>query len=246
MDWGIRGVEEASKRGDVIVVVDVLSFSSAITTAIHYGAIIYPYSGRGDIKAFGKMVHAEVLLERKEARYLGRPSLSPPSFKSRQHKGKKFVLSSFNGAACSRVPQKVPALLIGCLLNASSVSTLANKLGKDLHSNITVIACGERWSNVTRKEQKELRPAVEDYLGAGAILEKLKGSKSPESELCINAFRKSKKGLKKLLWNCSSGKELREFGFDEDVIFASQVDTYKDVPVLVQEDLDKSYFRSYS
>lgn len=43
LEWGQRGAREASGRGDIIIIVDVLSFSSTVVTALDYGAEIFPY-----------------------------------------------------------------------------------------------------------------------------------------------------------------------------------------------------------
>ncbi|MBS4192756.1 hypothetical protein KHA94_21735 [Bacillus sp. FJAT-49705] len=42
VEWGIRGARNAAERGDIIIIVDVLSFSSTVISAVNYGAIIYP------------------------------------------------------------------------------------------------------------------------------------------------------------------------------------------------------------
>jgi hypothetical protein len=68
-----------------------------------------------------------------------------------------------------------------------------------------------------------LRPAIEDYLGAGAILAQLSGSKSPEAEVCINAFRNSKQDPARLIWNSGSSRELRQRGFEHDVAHSSRL-----------------------
>jgi hypothetical protein len=36
--WGQRGGQEAAERGDILVVVDTLRFSTAAATAVHHGA----------------------------------------------------------------------------------------------------------------------------------------------------------------------------------------------------------------
>src|SRR5450432_513031 len=43
LEWGIRGVEELAPISDVIIIVDVLSFSTCVDIATKNGAIIYPY-----------------------------------------------------------------------------------------------------------------------------------------------------------------------------------------------------------
>jgi 2-phosphosulfolactate phosphatase len=232
VEWGQRGAREAAARGDITIVVDILSFSSAVVSAVHHGAVIFPYPPplNEQAEAYAAEVGAELLLGRAEAAKLGRPSLSPVSF-GPHHEGKKYVMCSLNGAVCSWTAAKVPALLIGSLLNASAVAEVANRLQAERGATITVVPCGETWGDV-REGENRLRPAIEDYLGAGAILSRLNGSKSPEAEVCIGAFRHAEPRLRELLWDCGSGRELRESGFEEDVAHASRVDAYPTVPML--------------
>ena len=244
MDWGARGAKEASERGDIIIVVDVLSFSSAITNAVHNGVVIYPFPRTGDINEYGKLVDAEVcILERSRARELGLPSLSATSF-NESHRGKKYIVSSINGATCVKAANERNFIFIGCLLNAQAIANVVNQIQKEKKLNITVVACGERWSGIN-DEPKELRPSIEDNLGAGAILELLGGSKSPEARVCISAYQNSKTELKELIVDSSSGRELKAMEFSEDVDFCSQINIYKEVPVLVQDAKGYSFFKNY-
>ncbi|MGV3467426.1 MAG: 2-phosphosulfolactate phosphatase [Heyndrickxia sp.] len=232
MEWGSRGAREAAERGDIIIIVDVLSFSTTVTTAIHHGAIIFPYPAYKDGKEsnYAKEVGAELIFGRAESMKLGNPPL-PPIIYKHIHKHKKYVLCSLNGALCSWVAAKVPALLVGSLLNASAVAAFANKMQAQTGAAITVIACGEQWEEVMDGENK-LRPAIEDYLGAGAILSKLNGGKSPEADLCVNAFKGVEGRVKELMMDCGSGRELILRGFEQDVIHAAQMDVFKNVPIL--------------
>jgi 2-phosphosulfolactate phosphatase len=173
VEWGLLGARDAAERGDITIIVDVLSFSSTVVTAVNVGATIFPHPPplNDQAKAFADKVEAELISGREEAARLGKPSLSPVSFEP-VHTGKKFVLCSSNGAACTFIASKVPALLIGCLLNASAVAQVANQLHLETGANVTVISCGEQWDDV-RNGENRLRPSLEDYLGAGAILSKL-------------------------------------------------------------------------
>jgi 2-phosphosulfolactate phosphatase len=99
------------------------------------------------------------------------------------------------------------------------------------NANIIVVACGEQWADATEHENK-LRPGIEDYLGAGLILSKLAGSKSPEAEACIGAYDYSKHKIQELVWESASGRELRERGFGQDVTYCSQIDQFDVVPTL--------------
>jgi 2-phosphosulfolactate phosphatase len=81
----------------------------------------------------------------------------------------------------------------------------------------------------------KIRPAIEDYLGAGAIIEKLKGTKSVEARLCMSTFGQAKSHLREFIWDCGSGRELRERGFSEDVEHCAALDCFHTVPVLIQK-----------
>src|SRR5436305_1051829 len=72
-------------------------------------------------------------------------------------------------------------LIAGALLNAAAVAGyLADLLALDANTAITALASGERWQ--TPSEDGDLRFALEDYLGAGAILSGLPASlQSPEA-----------------------------------------------------------------
>jgi len=230
VEWGKRGAREAAERGDIAIIVDVLSFSSTVVSALYQGAIIYPYPPNLDGKHYSESIGAEYILGRNEAAILGRATLSPISF-NQSHAKTKYVLCSLNGAFCSWIAAKVPALLIGSILNASSVAAFANQLKKQIKANITIIPCGEVWNEVQENEDA-LRPSIEDYLGAGAILAELEGTKSPEAEVCIGAYLHSKERINELIWECGSGRELRIKGFEQDVLHCSRLNSYKVVPIL--------------
>lgn len=233
VEWGRRGAREAAERGDIVIIVDVLSFSSTVITALRNGALIYPYPRNLDGKMYAEEIGAKFILGRAEAVKIGTPTLSPVSFGKNQ-RDKKYVLTSLNGAFCTWIATKVPVLFIGSLLNAKSVAEAANQVQKETSANITVIPCGEQWSHI-REHEDSLRPAIEDYLGAGAIVSYLAGSKSPEAELCMASFLHSKVKLGEVIWDCGSGRELRGRGFEEDVKHCSRLNVYQTVPVLNQD-----------
>jgi 2-phosphosulfolactate phosphatase len=227
MEWGPRGARDAAERGEVVIVVDVLRFSSATVTAVQYGAWIYPLPWEGDAEAYARHVGAEVAQGREGGR-----SLSPLSF-GPSDAGRRFVLRSPNGAAAaSAAAARGARLLVGCLLNATGVAAEAERLRRLAGACVTVVPCGEQWADAAPNEQR-LRPCVEDYLGAGAILARLGGNLSPEAEVCAEAFRGARLRLAELIWECGSGRELRERGFGEDVRHSAQLDRYAAVPMLL-------------
>ena len=87
-----------------------------------------------------------------------------------------------------------------------------------LGSSFNVIPAGERWPDGS------LRPALEDWLGAGAILQWLPGSRSPEVESAIALFERHRETLVESLEQCGSGRELAERGHTNDKFIAGQLD----------------------
>ena len=114
--------------------------------------------------------------------------------------------------------------MAGCLRNARAVAVRAQALGQQ----IGVIAAGERW-----KKDGLLRPAIEDLIGAGAIIAELAGRRSPEAETAVAAFQNAESDLLDVLSRCGSGKELIGRGFAEDVRLASELNVSDAAPLLV-------------
>lgn len=234
LEWGRRGVAEAAARGDILVIVDVLSFSSATITAIAHGGTILPCPLEADTEELARRVGGVVAVRRREVPERGRFSLSPATFLELEA-GTRVVLASPNGATCSHYGQAVSHLLVGALLNARAVaSALALLLAEDEGRAVSVIACGERWSDPS--EDGALRFALEDYLGAGAILAnlaKITGlTQSPEARVCAGAFQQAQEQLRELLLHSYSGQELTGVGFAQDVEHAARLDLYTSVPVM--------------
>ena len=98
---------------------------------------------------------------------------------------------------------------------------------KQYGTRIAVIAAGEKWP-----EDGSLRPALEDLLGAGAIISHLSGSISPEAASARMAFLELQSELLSGLLNCASGKERIEMGYSEDVRLAAELDVDDCAPVL--------------
>jgi 2-phosphosulfolactate phosphatase len=222
-------VRRADERGDVLVIVDVLSFSTAVVTAVGRGAYIYPCSSHQRAAKVTAQVGGEAAVRRTEVPTKGRFSLSPLTFEQVEP-GTKVAVASPNGAACARHGRRVPFLLAGCLLNAAAVSKTVAEILARTDLAVTVIACGERERLPAGKSV--IRWAVEDYLGAGAILSHLPYDKSPDAVVCEGAFQSCREIVGKIITGCESGRELVEWGFGGDVEFAVRFNVSDCVPVL--------------
>jgi 2-phosphosulfolactate phosphatase len=215
--WGEQGVAQWAPISDVVIIVDVWSFSTSADIATSRGAVIFP-SRRHDAPTavFAASVGAIVAVWRGEPGY----SLSPQSLLHLPI-GTRLVLPSPNGATLTVGTGKVPTLA-GCLRNAQAVAVAAQRYGQ----RIAVVPAVARWPS-----DGSLRPAFEDWVGAGAIISALEGTRSPEAQAASSTFRGVQAHLAGLLQSCGSGQELLARGFAQDVALASAFNVSRCVPV---------------
>lgn len=224
-DWGMNGVLNLAPVSDVVIIVDVLSFSTAVDIALSRGAIVYPCENRDEKAAeLARLKGAFLAVPRKDMTSDSPYSLSPESL-TRLPNGSSLVLPSLNGATLTLEAVKhCKNVITGCLRNASSIAHKAESIGPV----VSVIAAGERWND----ENNSLRPALEDIFGAGAILTEFgERSLSPESTGAVGLYEKLKFDPEMYLLDSVSGRELVKTGFRSDVEIASQLNVSKCVPV---------------
>lgn len=222
LEWGQQGVALLAPISNVVIIVDVLSFSTSVEIAVGRGATIFPYAGpRNGVEAYAARVRAAVTMPVRDKRHC---SLSPASL-LQVKRGTRLVLPSPNGSTLSLAAKPAP-VLAGCLRNAQAVARAASEYG----TKIAVIAAGERW-----RDDYSLRPSFEDLVGAGAIIDALPGHRSPEAMSAVWAFRSARDRIGDHLRQCGSGKELIERGFATDVRLAAEVDVSEGVPLLVND-----------
>jgi 2-phosphosulfolactate phosphatase len=77
-----------------------------------------------------------------------------------------------------------------------------------------------------------LRPALEDHLGAGAVISALGGSQSPEAEAAAALWDSFEPDVARLLRATASGQELEARGWSDDLTFACEVGASSCVPIL--------------
>ena len=114
-------------------------------------------------------------------------------------------------------------VVAACLRNAAAVSAWLNARAT---TTVTVIACGERWHDGS------LRPALEDHLGAGAVIAGLDGDRSPEAQAAAAVWRDVEGRVGEALRACSSGREQQQRGWADDLRYAEAVNASSRVPVL--------------
>jgi 2-phosphosulfolactate phosphatase len=211
-DWGPEAARRLAPEVEVLVVVDVLSFTTTVTIAAERGARIRPATDHQAAAGDGTETIAG-------PRGGAGPSLSPVSMLELTQ-GQTVVLASPNGAACSLAaiganPQV--RLLAGCLRNAAATADLAARSG----ATVAVVAAGERWPD----DDGAQRPAVEDLIGAGAVLTLLgSDNPSPEARAAMAAFAAVAADPAAAIAGSASGRQLHHQGFGGDVDLAGLLD----------------------
>jgi|GEM_PF-703370 len=240
VEWGATGARLGAARGDVIVVVDILSFSTTLAIAVSRDFSCLVFSP-AEVAALGGIEQAAA---RFGARPLSRQRLVPPGQLSISPAslltavpGQRVLFTSLNGAAVTAAAAAAPALLVGSLRNASATATAtALLLSQGLAGRVTVVPCGERWGPV-EPDAPGWRPALEDWLGAGLICARLAEhglTLSAEAGAAAAAWTgQDIRTGPNLLTSCVSARELRARGFSQDVTLALSVDVSERVPTRV-------------
>ncbi|PSS43070.1 phosphosulfolactate phosphohydrolase [Arthrobacter woluwensis] len=231
LEWGLRGAQAVLPGAGAAVVVDTLSFSTAVSVGVEAGLAVLPFRaapGDGELHDAAARLAEERGALLAAPRSLSRLSLSPSSIRAHAvaHAGRELVLPSPNGSAISEhLAGRVPDLLAGTLRNAGATAAW---LGRHVPPSavVVVVAAGERWPGGA------LRPAVEDQLGAGAVLAALLRSApgrtreqlSPEARAAVAVFEAFREELPTELAESASGSELVLRGFGSDVDLAAELD----------------------
>ncbi|RJO70935.1 hypothetical protein D5S18_27560 [Nocardia panacis] len=230
LEWGLAGATTLAAECVAIVVVDVLSFTTAVSVAVDAGMAVLPYPWRDSAADFAREAGAELAVGRSSVSLEQPWSLSPAALR-RAPAAKRLVLPSPNGSAISSAVDGIP-VVASCLRNASSVGSWILEQGwGTVESPIAVIAAGEHWPG------GQLRPAIEDWFGAAAVIAALAqggaDSLSPEA-LSACASYQGISDLPALIRESSSARELSSHGFGADVDIALELDASRSVPALLE------------
>jgi len=185
LEWGIDGLARL-EPADIVVVVDVLRFTTAAA----------------DAAARGEKLRLD-------------------------HGG------SVNGAPLAAAATGA-LVLAGSLRNAGAVARaiLAEQQRLGGRVSIAVLPAGER----AKDAADAIRFAIEDQLGAGAIIAALSDLGidhiSPEAAVACESFRALRGAVRHLLTASGSGLELIERGLRDEVVHAAEIDAVDAVPVL--------------
>ncbi|GIF66571.1 hypothetical protein Ais01nite_46060 [Asanoa ishikariensis] len=221
-EWGPEGARRLAPGSAYAVVVDVLSFTTSVSVLVDAGTRVRPRAWHADPDEDEAGVPVAV---GRRAVTPERPwSLSPAALR-RAPRTPELVLPSPNGSAIAAAIKDHCGLVAGSLRNAEAVGRWLRQSGVGTPDRpLTVIAAGERWPD------DSLRPAVEDLLGAGAVIAALGAATlSPEAETAMRAYGGA--DLERTIMDSASGRELAAIGFAEDVAIAVEANASDAVPV---------------
>ncbi|WP_026359970.1 2-phosphosulfolactate phosphatase [Amycolatopsis nigrescens] len=232
LEWGTDGIEALGRECAVLIVVDVLSFSTTVDLVLGRGGRVLPLCWRDERAATAAQAAGAVLAGEREW------TLRPSSVTAIPA-GTFLGLPSPNGATlCVTAARTGAQVLAGCLRNAAAVAAAAVALADG--GPIGVLPGGERWGVSIPGDgtgSGALRPCVEDQLGAGAIIDALllagAGRPSVEAALAVDAYRATGSYLGAAVADSVSGRELIENGHPRDVELALAVNSSATVPRLV-------------
>ncbi|MEU2429304.1 2-phosphosulfolactate phosphatase [Streptomyces sp. NPDC007861] len=236
-EWGAAGARHVAPHVSCLVVVDVLSFTTAVSVAVDAGTRVFPYRWRdASAEEYAARVGAALAVGRREVG-AGTPwSLSPAALR-RAPFTPRLVLPSPNGSAIAAEAAGLGVTVVAASLrNARAVAQwLTTQEYGTPDRPLAVVAAGEQWPDGS------LRPALEDQLGAGAVISMRRdlgdlGATHPSPEAAAAAaVWDTTADPATVLHRCHSGRELTQGahgGFAEDVDIAAELNGSKAVPVL--------------
>lgn len=231
-EWGLAGAQAIAPGASLTVVVDVLSFTTALGVAIDAGMEVFPYPWKdASARAFAEQHHATLAVSRGEPAH-GGITLSAPSIRNAQGVA-RLVLPSPNGSTIARYLSATGTRVLGASLrNRRAVARWIDRHAGQ-SDPIAFIAAGEKWPDGS------LRPAIEDLWGAGGVIAALHDlgwtGLSAEARMAMAAYTAVEDRIAHELHACASGVELIDIGFGEDVDVAAEIDGSEHVPLLEGE-----------
>jgi 2-phosphosulfolactate phosphatase len=221
LEWGMNGLRHLSGDFEVAVIIDTLSFTTALDVALSRDAIVVPAALDFDNDLFRSRFPAAIFAEK---RGKGSYSLSSATLENLPRRS-ILVLPSINGSTIT-LTSNARITIAASLRNAAAVGRwIAAR-----QARVLVCPAGERWPDM------ELRPAFEDFLAAGAVIDATRQPRSPEAQAAVAVFRDFYAGSSNLM-DCMTANELVSLGYGNDVEYASQLNISEIVPRLFSEDI---------
>jgi 2-phosphosulfolactate phosphatase len=217
---------KASLRGDILIVIDVLRFSSSIVTGVAAGVKQFiPVATLDEARKMHKENSNYLLAgERRGLKpkdfHFGN---SPLEYNKSDLKGKTIIISTTNGSKTIEYCKNSKLLLIASFLNAHALSAyILDYLPRE--ENISIILASKRHTIF-----------LEDFICAGLLVSNIINSISEQhlnddAILAKLAWNSAKDKLEKIILQSNHASYLQSIGFEEDVKFCIKRDIYDIIP----------------
>jgi 2-phosphosulfolactate phosphatase len=220
-----QDANRASRRGDIIVVIDVVRATTSIITALSNGAkSVTPVQTLKEAKQLRKE-HSNYLLagERNGVKPKGFDlDNSPLTLTKERVAGKNVIMSTTNGTKALVQSEGSKWILVGAFLNADAIGKKSMQIATKNDVGISFVLAGEK-----------IHFALEDFICAGGIIETLPKNAVSLSDKAIGAllaFEGAKQNLQENIRKSKHAQELMKIGFSKDIEFACQLNLYDSVP----------------
>jgi 2-phosphosulfolactate phosphatase len=139
---------------------------------------------------------------------------SPGAFKAELHGGRIVFMSTTNGARAIVAAESAALLLAAALVNASATADRLIEAKLD----ITLLCAGT-----------DGQPAMEDLLGAGAVIDALRTKsnlilENDGARIALNLFQSVRSDLRPAMADTTGGQNILAVGLEADIDFAARLD----------------------
>ncbi|MBS7657300.1 MAG: 2-phosphosulfolactate phosphatase [Candidatus Bathyarchaeia archaeon] len=221
-----NAIKKVIDRRDIIIVIDVLRFSSSVINAFANGAKeIIPTKTLSEAYKLRKQYPNYVLAgERKGLKpYRFDLGNSPLEFKESVIKGKKLIFTTTSGTQTLVSIKSDNWVFIGGFLNARTVGLKAYEMARKENVGICIILAGKKGAF-----------SLEDFLGGGAIISNIPLNEINLSDIGIAslmAFKQVENSLFEIISLSEHAKELLKLGLENDIKFSCMLNCFEIAPI---------------
>jgi 2-phosphosulfolactate phosphatase len=219
-------LDQERVRGQVVVVLDILFATSAVVSALSYGAReVIPVCDEWEARRVAEGKETYLLAGENQGKFIdGFLSPFPNDWKEKLRE-KTIVLSTTNGTVAVRKASQASAVYIGALLNSCFIAKYLTTNHR--HQEIVILCSGSGG-----------RFSLEDFYGAGCLIHYLlrfdetwQSSDAARSALLLYQHHPDPLALLSL---SRVGKGMIRHGYGREVAFAAQQNLFPLIPRLDQ------------
>jgi 2-phosphosulfolactate phosphatase len=224
LETSYRFAYRARLRGDIIIIIDTLRFSSSVVTGLSHGVEAFiPVKTLKEARSLYRRDPQLILAgERRgfkpKSFHMGN---SPREFVNAGLEGKRVVITTTNGTMALQYAKGARWILIGSFLNAKAITAAASKLLKNEGGISLVLA------------SRDGMFFLEDFLCAGLLVSNLGPDLHADDKAAASrlAWASAEDRLEDVVRRGWHAKYLESIGYGEDVSLCLQRNIYSTVPL---------------